>query len=93
MVVASLVFGAMSWAPVAIAIIGPGGVLGLVVVMAIGAMGLTSRLEDLFGLEGPTIYMLVSVVMGVVFWWAVTLFVLLLGRRKLLAQKPAHFER
>lgn len=83
-IIVLLSHGAMSWPPVAIAIMGPGAILGLGVVMVIGGLGLSSRLENLLGLEGSTIYMLVSVLMGVVFWWVLTLMLLLRRRRKLL---------
>ncbi|MEH3119938.1 MAG: hypothetical protein PGN25_20735 [Methylorubrum populi] len=85
LIVVLLSHGAMSWPPVAFAIMGPGAILGLGVVMVIGVLGLSSRLGDMSGLEGPTIYMLISVLMGIVFWWALMLIVLLRRRRKLLS--------
>ncbi|WP_157089370.1 hypothetical protein [Oceanibaculum pacificum] len=48
------------------------------------------RVEDLLGLEGPSIHILVSLLMGVVFWWALALTLLLHRRRKLLASETAN---
>lgn len=90
MIVVALAAGAMIWPPVAIALIGPGGLLGLGVVMTVGVLGLTSWLEALFGLEGPAIYMLVSVAMGILFWWVLILTILLRSRRRLRAQGSVH---
>jgi hypothetical protein len=77
--------GAMGFGIFATAIIWPGGILGLMVVMPIGLLGALPWIEDLLGLEAPAIYMLVSLLMGIVFWWALALTLLLWRRRKLLA--------
>jgi len=79
--------GAMGSRIFGYAIIWPGGILALGVLMGIELLGLFPWVDNLLGLEGPTMYMVVTVLMGVVFWWALALALLLLRRRKLLASK------
>lgn len=79
--------GAMGSAILSYAIIGPGSILAILVLMVVELLGLFPRGGDLFGFEGPSIYILVSMLMGVVFWWALALALLLYRRRKLLASE------
>jgi hypothetical protein len=90
LVAAALLFGAATIGkPFALALIGPGSLLGLGAMMVIGGLGLLPWLEDLSGLEGPSIYGRVSMLMGVVFWWGLILFAMLRRRRRLLATPAA----
>ncbi|MBU0724696.1 MAG: hypothetical protein KJ904_06460 [Alphaproteobacteria bacterium] len=89
--VALLVLGALGSGSriFAFAIIGPGSILAIVVLMGIRLLGLFPWVEDMLGLEGPSMYMLVSLLMGVVFWWALALALLLYRRRKLITSETA----
>lgn len=72
-----------------VALLGPGSILALGVFMGIELLGLFPWVDDLLGVEGPPMYMIVSLLMGVVFWWALALALLLHRRRKLLASERA----
>ena len=89
LLVLALALGAKSYPILSFAIIGPGSILALVVLMGIGLFGLLPSGDNILGLEGSSIYMLASLLMGVVFWWSLALALLLRYRRKLLASETA----
>ena len=68
-----------------IAVIWPSGILGYLVLMPIELLGASPWVEDMLGLEMRSVFILAVFLMGIVFWWALALTLLLWHRRKLLA--------
>ena len=81
--------GAMGSRIFGLAIIWPGSILALLVFTGIDLLGLFPWIDDVLGRVGPAMSIAVTLLMGLVFWWALALALLLYRRRKLLASETA----